>query len=267
MDFPLCIIGHVTRDSMGDEDRPGGAAYYATRAALALGHPVTLVTAAPVDAPEIESLRSLQNLTLHVKPSSHLTHFALRHTEGRRQVQLLAWATNITSADLPPFEKDGLVYLAPVIGEVTGEILPALAHCDVTLGAQGWMRWADSQGAIGEALDDALQNPVGLSNVIFSELDHSNSELIAARLASTGITVAVTRGSAGATLFEHSKRIEIPVHPVAEVDTTGAGDVFGVVFALEKHRGRSTMQAAQRAARAAANIVQRRRDAFLWHNF
>jgi sugar/nucleoside kinase (ribokinase family) len=51
--------------------------------------------------------------------------------------------------------------------------------------------------------------------------------------------VALTRGAKGVTLLSGSERIELLSVPIRkEVDPTGAGDVFGVIFCIELHAGK-----------------------------
>jgi sugar/nucleoside kinase (ribokinase family) len=50
--------------------------------------------------------------------------------------------------------------------------------------------------------------------------------------------------------------MDVPAAPAIEVDPTGAGDVFGLVFALALARGADLATAGQRAAAAAARVVE-----------
>jgi len=51
-------------------------------------------------------------------------------------------------------------------------------------------------------------------------------------------------------------RAEVPAAPASEVDSTGAGDVFGLVFTLRLAGGADPETAAHAAAAAAARVVE-----------
>jgi sugar/nucleoside kinase (ribokinase family) len=94
--------------------------------------------------------------------------------------------------------------------------------------------------------------------MVFSEHDHPDAERLAQHVAGRGIAVALTRGRAGATLWtgEGREQVHIPAFPAVEVESTGAGDVFGVVLALSLGRGLDLVTAAREGARAAARAVE-----------
>lgn len=80
--------------------------------------------------------------------------------------------------------------------------------------------------------------------------------VIAGRYAAAGAIVAVTRGAEGATLLAGGARIDVPAMPADEVDPTGAGDVFGVVFTLRLAAGDPPTVGGAAAAAAAARVVE-----------
>jgi ADP-ribosylglycohydrolase/sugar/nucleoside kinase (ribokinase family) len=64
--------------------------------------------------------------------------------------------------------------------------------------------------------------------------------------------LVVTSGADGATIHESGATRHVPARPVAAVDTTGAGDVFGATFLGLRLAGRSAEEAGREAAEAAA---------------
>src|SRR5688500_14607016 len=96
----LLVLGHVTRDEIGGQVRPGGAAAFAARAAAALGLRTALVTAAPPHDPLLGELRALDGVSLHVRPSPAITTFALDYSGPTRRLRLLAVAPPLTAGDL-----------------------------------------------------------------------------------------------------------------------------------------------------------------------
>jgi 1D-myo-inositol 3-kinase len=257
--FELLVLGHITRDEIGDEVRLGGAAGFCARAAVTLGLETALVTAAPPASPLLGELRTLPGLTLAVVPSDTITTFALDYSGPRRRLVLRAAAPPLRPADVPAeLRRAAVVYVGPVAGECGQELVESLGpEPFVCAGIQGWLRRSGPGGVVEPALaPEALDPPTNLKAAVLSEEDHPEAEAVAARLASRGILVAVTRGARGATLLQGQHHIHIAAEPAREVDPTGAGDVFGVVLALALAAGMPPRTAGQRAAAAAARVVE-----------
>jgi sugar/nucleoside kinase (ribokinase family) len=66
----------------------------------------------------------------------------------------------------------------------------------------------------------------------------------------------VTRGSRGATLFVNGDPYHVEPDTAAEVDSTGAGDVFATTLLIEYEREGNHWDAASAAACAAAMSVE-----------
>jgi 1D-myo-inositol 3-kinase len=230
----LLVLGHVTCDDFGGELRLGGAATYAARAAVVLGIETALVTVAPPGSPLLAPLEGMAGLSLHVSPSEAMTTFAVDYRGPRRRLVLRATARPLSLADIPPgWRSPRVVYAGTVFGECDRALVDAFAGAHVIVALQGWLRRRAPSGAIEPALSpEALDPPASLRSVVLSEEDHPAAEDIAARFGARGIFVALTRGRRGATLLCREQRIEIPAAPAQEVDPTGAGDVFGLVFGV-----------------------------------
>ncbi len=57
--------------------------------------------------------------------------------------------------------------------------------------------------------------------------------------------------------LSEGEKIEIPAAKIRkEIDSTGAGDVFGVIFGVELHAGKDIVDAARIAMWAAARVVE-----------
>lgn len=254
----LLVLGHVTCDDFGGELRLGGAAGYAARAAAMLGIDTALVTVAPVATPLLAPLRETPGLALHVAPSEVMTTFALDYRGPRRRLLLRASARPLTVDDVPPaWRSPAVVYAGGVFGECDRALLEAFASAHVIAAVQGWLRRRAADGTVEPALGaEASEPPPSLRSAVLSEEDHPAAEAIAARFAARGVHVALTRGARGATLFHRDDRIELPAAPAHEVDPTGAGDVFGLVFGLALAAGKPVADAGRRAALAAARVVE-----------
>jgi sugar/nucleoside kinase (ribokinase family) len=69
--------------------------------------------------------------------------------------------------------------------------------------------------------------------------------------------VALTRGAKGVTLLSEGEKIELPAAQIRkEIDSTGAGDVFGVIFGIELQAGKDIVDAARIAMWASARVVE-----------
>lgn len=253
----LLVLGHVTCDEFGDELRLGGAAGYAARAAALLGIETALVTVAPA-TPLLAPLAATPGLSLHVSPSDVMTTFALDYSGPRRRLLLRTSARPLTLADVPPaWRSPRVVYAGGVFGECDRALVDAFAGAHVIAAVQGWLRSRAADGAIEPALSpETLDPPAAVSSAVLSEEDHPAAEEIAKRFAARGTFVALTRGARGATILHRDQRLEIPAAPAQEVDPTGAGDVFGLVFGLALASGHPAAEAGRRAAQAAARVVE-----------
>lgn len=257
--FDLLVLGHVTRDEFGSDARLGGAASFAAQAGVLLGLRTALLTAAHPDFPWLAPLSNTPGLAVRVVPAAFTTTFALDYAGPRRTLFLRAAAPRLSAGDVPAaFSSAPIVYAGPVAGEVDGDLVADLgAHTFVCVGLQGWLRKPTADGKIEPALAPEIASPpANVRAAVLSEEDHPDAEAIAGEFSSRGMVVALTRGARGATVLTTDGRTDIPAAPATEVDPTGAGDVFGVTFAVALARGRAPEEAARLAADAAARVVE-----------
>jgi sugar/nucleoside kinase (ribokinase family) len=255
----LLILGHVTRDELDGEVRLGGAASFAARAAATLGIEAWVVTGAPPESPLLAELRALPHVALHVVPDAAITTFALDYGGPRRILRLLAVARPLRVEDLPAAARAARVaYVGGVAGECGRDVVEALDRSFVVAGLQGWLRRRGDGGLVEPALaPEACEPPRGVRAASLSEEDHPDAARLAAAYAGRGVTTAVTRGAAGATIYPaEAAPFSIPAAPAAERDPTGAGDVFALVFGLALAGGAEPRRAGALAAEAAAHVVE-----------
>jgi sugar/nucleoside kinase (ribokinase family) len=111
-----------------------------------------------------------------------------------------------------------------------------------------------------DAVEDA---PAWLAgDVVFvSEEDLTNPESVAGWQARVSVVV-LTRGPAGCTVWRAGGRRDVAAPQTAEVDPTGAGDVFATAFVVRYHETRDSLEAARFACAAASlSITAPRFDA------
>ncbi len=253
---PILVVGHVTRDLIGGEERLGGAAAYVARALSARGMDVALVTRAP-DDPLLKPLSTDPRIRLHLLPSESFTTFHHHFTEGQRRLGLEARATNITAADIPSAWRNlPFVFLVPVMGECDTDLLTAFPESELIVGAQGCLRMVEADGQVRPCAPPEALLAVRLLVVTLSEADHPEAEALARRMARHCRLVALTRGDKAITIFEKSGENDIPITPVKQVHgTNGAGDVFTALLGLRIMGGDTVMTAVTGAAQGATHYV------------
>ena len=253
----VLIVGHVTRDLLGNRELLGGAAAFASQAASCLGMRAAMVTSAPADFDLLRPLRHDANLAIACAPAERETTFAVSYPPTGRTLRVLARAPNVTLEHVPvAWRSPALAFVAPVVGECDRELVEGLRARIVLAGIQGWLRALGPRGEVLPALSGLIERPPhNLGAVVFSELDHPRAEVLAEQLAHRGVLVALTRGRRGVSLYLQ-ERIDLPAAQAVEVDPTGAGDVFGLVFGTALAQGLAPVAAAQRAVVAAARVVE-----------
>ena len=254
----LLVLGHVTRDRFGLERRVGGAAAFAARAAVALGIDTALVTVAPGDAPELGELRALPGLALHASGSEVITTFRHEYVGARRQLWLLERARPLAWSDVPAgFREPDVLYAGSVAGECDEALLDRFPRAYGIACIQGWLREPVAGRLVRpRRLEGECRVPSMLRAVSFSASDHPAGPAIARSLSAGGVPVAVTRGRRGARVSCGEREWRVPAAPAAQVDPTGAGDVFALIFGLSLRAGLAPDDAARRAALAAARVVE-----------
>ncbi|HLQ35236.1 MAG TPA: PfkB family carbohydrate kinase [Chloroflexota bacterium] len=240
----LVVVGHICRDVVAEPPgwRPGGAVFYAASTAAKLGYAVGVVTAG---ASEVEVLHELPNtvvVNLEAKASTSFQN--VYESDGRRQY-LRALAPPIPPEILPSeWRKTPLALLAPVAGEVPPAMARAFGQGLLGVSPQGYMRELLVGEEVGyQTWNHALDVLQHAAVVIFSEEDvHGHS---ASWLSYCGPVLVMTRGELGCELMHCGKKRHVPGFPCAEVDPTGAGDVFAAAFMLKLCETREPVEAAR----------------------
>jgi sugar/nucleoside kinase (ribokinase family) len=250
------VIGHITVDLTPAGPIMGGSAAYAALTARALGQRVGVVTVRGNEIP----LAGLDGITVIAAEAEHSTTFENVYSPAGRIQYLRQTAPSIDLATVPEvWKRARIIHLAPVAQEVAS-LLPADFHPTLLgLTPQGWMRAWDGDGRVRPC--DWVQAEAALAQAgaaVFSVEDVAGSEDAIEQMAHAARVLAVTEGVAGARLFWHgdSRRFRAPA--VAEVDPTGAGDIFATAFFVRLLNTRDPWEAARFANRMAAVSVTRR---------
>lgn len=231
MDHPRVLVaGNLVEDRASDGGWvPGGPALYAARMAHALGAQVTLVTRKPVGYPA----GALAGLELRAVPAAAACRYANSYDrEGNRTQILLDPGEPLTVDEDPGMLVDALI-VAPAYHELSGR--PPIDARVMMASLQGVLRSTDATGRVVPA-PDAIARAAPFAEpgafACFSEEDTANPDALARHLADARMTVAVTRGYRGVTLYEGEHRRDVAALPADAIEPTGAGDCFASAWAV-----------------------------------
>ncbi|MGH7317629.1 MAG: PfkB family carbohydrate kinase, partial [Candidatus Rokuibacteriota bacterium] len=238
MDF--VAVGHVTLDQTEGGTRPGGAAYYAAVTAHRLGLQVGLLTSFGSDFPPAAIPAGIRVVNV---PSERTTSFRISRSrlgqDGRsRELAVLARAGDLEAAALPEEWADAtLGALAPVTAEVDPAFAAAFSETSLVALPQGWMRQRGKGGVVSpQPWEDADLVLPHVQALVVSLEDIGPFQKEALEWFQRVPLGAVTRGADGAILFVNGERYGVEADRAAEVDETGAGDVFAAALLVAYHR-------------------------------
>ena len=251
------MVGHLTEDLTPEGPRLGGATAFAGLLARGFGHPVTILTA--ID-PAFPHLGDLAGISLRRVRSAKRTRFQNRYQpDGSREQTLLSRAAEIPAAAIRDAVRElapgSAVLYCPVANELEGSgPLPRPPGRGVLAGTipQGFFRRWNAAGRVSVRWPAGIpQRLAGLDFASVSETEFPEQMSLCVPL------LAVTSGRRGATLRRPSHPpLPVPASPAAEVDPTGAGDVFATALFVGLWRALPLEQAAGLAAAAAALSVE-----------
>ena len=252
------VIGHVAKDLTPEGPRLGGTVSYAALTARALGYAPGVVSACGADL----DVSPLDGIALALTASSHSTTFEnIYSAHGRRQY-LRALAAPLTARAIPPaWLAAPVAHLAPLDTEIGDDILPALGQRFVGVTPQGWLRQWDASGLVRAAVDDwaAAAGILSRANATVLSLDDIGRDwAVAERWARLAPVLVITQGPEGCTVFVRGQGARQFAAPrEAEVDPTGAGDVFAAAFFVNYYETGDAWASARFANQVAALSVTR----------
>jgi heat shock protein HslJ len=266
----LLVVGGLTIDVLEGNEVAGGAARYATEAAVAAGLRVALHTVAgtePVVRSELTRLAGQSMVIVH--PASTSIVFEHHGPHDDRRLRLRSGTEPIGAPDperLPPARA---VLFAPVAGEVTVDAIRAITAPLRAAGLQGWLRQTDADGWVSRVslstLDETLAGSLRSLDLLLASVDELRGDdglAAAGRLrawAGAGPELVVTAGAAGAWADDGGGSAHhVPASVVANRHTIGAGDAFAAVLAARRGAGLDLRAATAAAARATARYLATR---------
>lgn len=249
------VVGHLTEDLTSHGTRLGGTAAFSALTARALGLRVGIVTAAS----EATSLAALDGIPVVRLLCPHTTTFENVQTPVGRVQTLHHQAVPIPFEAVPEIWRNApIVHLGPVVHEIDPACAANFSATLLGLTPQGWMRAWDETGHVKpQHWDSAEILGPQAGAVIISREDVLGDEEVIEGLAHHTRVLAVTEGPAGSVLYWNGDRRRFRAPETAEVDGTGAGDIFAAAFFFRLYSTRDPWEAARFATRLASYSVSR----------
>ncbi|HEX9028492.1 MAG TPA: PfkB family carbohydrate kinase [Anaerolineales bacterium] len=249
------VIGHLTRDMTADGPRVGGTAAYAALTAQALGLRVGVVTSWGAELP-IGPLRSIPIASF---PTDHSTTFENILTPAGRLQYVRHVAPSLDYYHIPePWRNASIVHLGPVVQEVEPSLVRNFSSAFIGLTPQGWLRGWNSEGRVFSAeWPEAAFVLERAGATVISIEDVGGDENRIEEMAASSRVLAVTEAQHGSRLYWNGDVRRFKAPEVAEVDATGAGDIFAASFFIRLFTTRDPWEAARFATQLAAISVTR----------
>jgi sugar/nucleoside kinase (ribokinase family) len=249
-------VGHVTIDHVSGRRRLGGAAAFASLTAARLGLRAGVVTSAGLGFPFWDSLRGVE---IHWQEAPRTTEFANVYEGRERRQRVLAQAASLTEATLGSIRsrlrEDAAVLYCPVVHETQVPFAPLSPRGLAGVAPQGFFRRWNQEGFVEPRdWEDAPSALASADVVSMSERDHLAPEELAEEF--PGRAFAVTRGASGARVYSRGDVYDLPAFAAAEVDPTGAGDVFAAAFLIAFRERQAVVRAARFASCVASFSVE-----------
>lgn len=256
VELDYLVIGHVTRDLVGDAFTAGGTAAYAARTARSLGCRVGVVTSTGGD---LELASVLDGVRLAHLASETTTTFENSYTAGERRQMLRDLAAPLSPQAVPADWEASIVHVGPVAGECAPELVDGFRDAFVGLTPQGWMRRWDQAGRVSyRPWGEAERLLARADAVVLSEEDVAEEEGLVMQYAAQTPLLVLTQGAAGCTVYHQGEARRFPAPAVRQVDPTGSGDIFAAAFFVWLQRAGDPWAAARFANCVAAGSVTRR---------
>lgn len=273
--YDVAVLGHIVMDEIerrGFRSQSiGGAATYSTLAAKTYGANTLLVSKIGKDFPE--DLLSLLiergiDLTCVKRVSTPTTKFKLIYKNDERILFLMGRCEPILPNDLCKLCFQAKIFhIGCVINEIPFQTLKQIHSKNkcISLDIQGYVRKIDETGRVKLTEWDEAERFLKLVNVVHADANEARiitkaetpSES-AKILVEMGAEIAlITLGEKGSYIGTRKEVLYVPAaKPNKIVDSTGAGDVYTIIFTLEYLASLSVKWAGAVASAAASFVVE-----------
>lgn len=249
------VIGHLSEDITPRGTQLGGTSAYAALTAQALGMRVGILTSSRDDIP----LGRLKNIPRVNISSEYSTTFENTYTPLGRIQKLHHVADKLHYYQIPDIWKQPkIIHIAPLVQELSTDILQQFRDEFICLTPQGWMREWDKEGNISPGEWPEADYTLRYAEaVVISDEDMIKDYDQLAEIAASSRVLVVTHGADGSSLYLNGEIHHIDTPEVEEVDPTGAGDIFAAAFFVSLRESKTPLEAAQFASHVAALSVTR----------
>lgn len=249
------IIGHITIDITPSGLQIGGTAAYAALTAKNLGFNVGIITSYGYEIP----LTILEGIQIINHPTERSTTFENRQTPSGRKQYIHHKAPNLDINIIPDaWLNTRIVHFAPVAQEISPNFIRNFPHSFIGVTPQGWLREWDDKGQVSSTeWPEARFILEKTDATVISIEDVAHDDQRIEELASASKVLVVTEGSLGAIVYWYGDVRHIPVQPVSETDSTGAGDIFAAAFFFRLHSTQDPWESARFANQIARHSVTR----------
>jgi pfkB family carbohydrate kinase len=254
-------IGHLVKDLTPAGPRLGGTVSFASLTARALGYTPGILTAIG-DGLDLSPLAGIP--IVRVPSVESATFENIYGPNGRTQFKR-AEASPIPLTAVPAAWRSArIVHLGPLGKELGGlepGALDIFPQSFIGVTAQGFLRQIDAAGQVRTVPDswDAAQRVLSQADAAVLSLDDLAGDWsVAERWSKWAPVLVITQSAEGCTVFmrgQGARQFQAPVQ--AEVDPTGAGDVFAAAFFINFFETEDAWASARFANQVAALSVTR----------
>jgi sugar/nucleoside kinase (ribokinase family) len=264
----IALVGNLSVDRVaGAPPRPGGGVYWGARAAAHVGADAVVVTrCAPADRDLVLGPLEAFGLPVAWAPATETTAFSFHYDGDHRVMDVDAVGDAWSVEDVDGWAAPALagVEWIHVAGLLRSHFPPSVVEA---LGRDAHCLLLDAQGSLRRAQVGPLERDDAIDRSVFSHLtvlkvNENEGRIVAGSLEPEALRalgvpeVVLTLGSDGARVITQDSVADIAPHPTrGDVDPTGAGDSFSVVYLDGRAHGLDPVAAAERAAEAVAELI------------
>jgi sugar/nucleoside kinase (ribokinase family) len=251
------MIGHIAHDVTPNGPRLGGTVSFGAYTAAAFGLRVGILTSAAPGEPLLNDLPP-QAVVINV-PASHTTMFDNRYNGSVRTQYMYHRAETLTPEMLPSaWTQAHMVHLGPIAYEVAPAFAALFAGRSICVTPQGWMRRRETNGRVSTIPWDHAHEVLPHARLtVLSEEDIRHEPGLEKSFAEVAPLLVLTRAERGGTIYQQGTRRDFAAYPAAQIDPTGAGDIFATALLIALDRLNDIKRAVRVAAFLAAQSVTR----------
>lgn len=266
----IALVGNLSVDRVaGGPPRAGGGVYWGARAAAHIGADAVVVTrCAPEDRDVALAPLEAFGLPVTCVDASATTRFSFHYEGDHRVMHVDAVGDPWTTADVEGWAAPALdgVRWVMVAGLLRSHFPTAVLE---SLGRADRRLLLDAQGSLRKAQHGPLErdddvDAASLACLTILKVNEDEGRILAGsleteQLRALGVPeVVLTLGSQGARVIAGDVVADVEPSPTnGEVDPTGAGDAFSLVYLAGRARGLDPVAAAHGASEAVADLISR----------